>query len=153
MLRRSILSLLAGVLIILAPIVTASPDTNAVGAADSPTRFRSQLPRSRHSVREPIHRVHRLPRNSAASSAFPQLVHSASTIFSGTVHASNPVLRMEVNRSRRSPSLFISRTRCSARFEIETSPSPSGWAYGPAANDTASANAFSYFCIRAVSWD
>jgi hypothetical protein len=65
MLRRSVLYLLAGVLIILAPIVTASQDTNAAAAADSPTRFRSPLPRSRHSVREPIHRVRRFPRNSA----------------------------------------------------------------------------------------
>jgi hypothetical protein len=90
MLRRSVLSLLAGVLIILAPIVTASQDTNAVAAADSPTRFRSPLPRSRHSVREPIHRVRRFPRNSAASSGFPQLVHSAATIFSGTVTRVQP---------------------------------------------------------------
>ena len=90
MLRRSVLYLLAGVLIILAPIVTASQDTNAVAAADSPTRFRSSLPRARHSVREPIHRLHRFPRNSTASSGFPQLVHSAATIFSGTVTRVQP---------------------------------------------------------------
>lgn len=90
MLRRSVLCLLAGVLVVLAPIVTASRDTNAVAAADSPTRFRSQPPRLRHSIREPIHRVHRFPRNSAASSGFPQLVRSAATIFSGTVTRVQP---------------------------------------------------------------
>lgn len=90
MLRRSVLYLLAGVLVVLAPIVTASQDTNAVAAADSPTRFRSPLPRARHSVREPIHRLHRFPRNSAPSSGFPQLVHSAATIFSGTVTRVQP---------------------------------------------------------------
>ena len=90
MLRISVLYLLAGVLVVLAPIVTASQDTNAVAAADSPTRFRSPLPRARHSVREPIHRLHRFPRNSAASSGLPQLVHSAATIFSGTVTRIQP---------------------------------------------------------------
>jgi hypothetical protein len=90
MLRRSVLYLLAGVLVVLAPIVTASQETGAAAASDFPTRFNSPRTRSRHGVREPIRRIRRVPRNSATSSGFPQLVNSAATIFSGTVTRVQP---------------------------------------------------------------
>jgi hypothetical protein len=89
MLRRSVLYLLAGVLVVLAPIVTASQDTNAVAAAESPTRFRSQLPRSRHSVATifsgTVTRVQPRPANAGQSVATVAITFHIENAILGTV--------------------------------------------------------------------